>query len=119
MFFDDEEKEGKEWHTYLNDEAKEILDKVQASIQQHRGAFSQAENKNVAQLWTAIIELRREMDEVKGMLGKLEEPWKAIIAVGDAEKKKTVERIVSEMIKPVDEETQEATKKLVESLMKF
>jgi hypothetical protein len=53
------------------------------------------------------------------MLGKLEEPFKAIVAVGEAEKKRTIERVIAEIIKPTDEATQEATRKLVESLMKF
>ena len=69
--------------------------------------------------WTAIIELKKELEETNSLLRKVEGPFRAIISVGEAEKEKAIEKMISEIIKPTDEETQEATKKLVESLMKF
>jgi hypothetical protein len=41
------------------------------------------------------------------------------VAVGDDEKKRAIQRLISDIIKPTDEETSEATQHLVESLMKF
>ncbi len=117
MFFDDEKS--KSWKDDLTDDSKKILEEIEVSIKKYKCAYDHAEDHNAAKLWAAMIEMRRELNETKDMLGKLQEPWRAVVSVGEAEKKKAVERIVSDMIKPTDEETQEATKKLVESLMKF
>lgn len=112
-------EEEKDWKEFLTDDARETLESLFASMRKHKGAYTRAENEDVAQLWSALIEIHRDLVEIKEMLGKLAEPWKAVVAVGEAEKKRAIERIVSDIIKPTDMESQEATRKLVESLMKF
>lgn len=116
-FFDDEKE--KDWKDFLSDDARQVLEGLLASIKKHKGAYVQSDEVKIAQLWTALIEMKRELNETKEMLGKAAAPWQAIVEVGEAEKKKTIEKLVSEITKPTDTETQEATKKLVESLMKF
>lgn len=116
MFFDEEEKD---WKESLSDEDKETLANMFDQTRKYKHAYSNADDVKIAQLWCALIEMKKELDEVKKTLGVVQEPFKAIIAAGEAEKKKTIERLVSEIIKPTDEDTQEATQKLVESLMKF
>jgi hypothetical protein len=108
-----------DWKECLNEEDKKILEELITVVKRHKCAYSQADDVKVAQLWCALVELKKELDSTKAMLGKLEEPFKAIVEVGEAEKKKAIERIISEIVKPTDKETQEATQKLVESLMKF
>ena len=108
-----------DWKNNLDDESKQMLSALLDSTKKHRYAYNSAEDVKVAQLWTALVEVKKEMQKMNEMLGKVQEPWKAIVAVGEEEKRKTVERLVQEIIKPVDETTQEATQKLVESLMKF
>ena len=112
---------GKEedWKDFLSPEAQHILAGILESAKKHKGAYAQADDVKVAQLWTAIVELKKEMDEIKETLGKVTEPWKTVVSIGDAEKKKTIEKLVAEIIKPTNEESQEATKRLVDSLMKF
>jgi hypothetical protein len=116
-FFDDEKK--KDWKDCLTDSDREVLQRIEAGIKRFSCAWDHADNPEIAKLWTALIEMRKELDSTKDMLGKLEAPWQAIISAGEAEKKKTIERMVSEMVRPTDAETQEATRKLVESLMRF
>lgn len=108
-----------DWKDFLNEDAKEVLAEILENIKKHRCAYSCADDVKVAQLWTAIIEIKKELEETNKMLRKVEAPFRAIIEVGEKEKVKTIEKMISEIIKPTDEETQEATKKLVESLMKF
>jgi hypothetical protein len=108
-----------DWKDCLGDEERKILEELIASTKRHRCAYSQADDVKVAQLWCALVEMKKELDSTKAMLGKVEEPFKAIVEVGEAEKKKAIERIVSEIVRPTDKETQEATRKLVDSLMKF
>jgi hypothetical protein len=114
MFNDKED-----WKCCLGEEERKILEELINSTKRHKCAYSQADDVKVAQLWCALVEMKKELDEVKSMLGKVEEPFKAIVEVGEAEKRKAIERIVAEIVRPTDKETQEATSKLVESLMKF
>lgn len=109
----------KDWKDELNDEDKQVLSALLDSIKKHRCAYNSADDVKISQLWTALLEMKKELNKTNELLGKLQEPWKAIVSVGEEEKRKTVERLVQEIIKPVDETTQEATQKLVESLMKF
>lgn len=119
MVFGLDERKKEDWKEFLIPDAKQTLSSMIDAIKKHRGAYTQAEDVKIAQLWVALIEMKNELDQVKSNLGRLEEPWKSIVAVGEAEKKKTVEKLVEELIKPVDEDTKEATKKLVDSLMRF
>lgn len=108
-----------DWKDYLPEDAKRLLEELLDKTKKHRCAYTQSRDVKVAQLWSALVELTKEVREVKQMLGKMEEPFKAIIEVGEKEKEKTIRRIVEEIVKPVDKETREATQKLVDSLMKF
>jgi len=109
----------KDWKDNLNDDAQVILSGLIESTKKHRCAYSSADDVKVAQLWTALLEIKKQLDETTSLLKKVEMPFRAIIEVGEEEKKNTIERIVSEIVKPTDEETQNVSKKLVESLMKF
>lgn len=112
-------KKKEDWKNNLSDEDKQVLSELLDSTKKHRFAYNSSDDIKVAQLWTALVELKKELQKTNELLGKAQEPWKAIVSVGEEEKRKTVEKLVQEIIKPVDETTQEATQKLVESLMKF
>lgn len=109
----------KDWKECLCDDDKQVLSILLDSTKKYRCAYTHAEDLKVAQLWTALIELRKELDKLNELLEKLQEPWKVVIAIGEEEKRKTIEKIVQKIIKPVDETTQKIIKNLVESLMKF
>ncbi len=111
--------EKKDWKDNLNDDAQVILSGLIESTKKHRCAYCSADDVKIAQLWTALLEIKKQLDETTSLIKKVEMPFRAIIEVGEEEKKKTIERIVSEIVKPTDEATHDATKKLVESLMKF
>lgn len=108
-----------DWKENLNDEDKPVLQDILNSTKKHRYAYTNADDVKVAQLWTALIEMKKELDKTNEMLGNLKKPWEAIVSVGEEKKRETIEKMVQEIIKPSDETTQEATQKLVESLMKF
>ncbi|MFH8086834.1 MAG: hypothetical protein QW609_03370 [Candidatus Aenigmatarchaeota archaeon] len=115
MIFQKEE----DWKNFLSDDAKETLAKLLDSTKKHRAAYLQAEDVKVAQLWCALVELQKQFAQFTEIVKKIEEPFKAIIAVGEAEKRKTIERLVTEIIKPEEEAEKEAVQRLVDSLMKF
>ena len=107
-----------DWKDHLNDEAKETLSMILERSKKHQGAYMQADDVKVAQVWTALIELKQEVDDMKILLEKLAAPFKAIVEAGESAKRKAVEDMVRQMIKP-NPEQEEATQKLVDSLMKF
>ena len=117
MIFDNDEE--KDWKDLLSRDAQHILAELFESAKDYKGAYMQAEDVKVGQLWCALIEMKKEMDVLKQQSEIMAGPFKSIVLIGEAEKKKAIERIVRDMIKPMDEQSEEATRKLVESLMKF
>jgi hypothetical protein len=115
MIFDEE----KDWKDLLSRDAQQILAELFEKTKDHKGAYINAEDVKIAQIWCALVELMKECTKVKEQLAMVAGPFKGIVEVGEVEKRKTVERIVRDIIKPMDQESEEATKKLVESLMKF
>ena len=107
------------WKDFLTDEARENLESLLAAARKHRGAYEHADDKKVALLWAALLEMKKELEEIKIHTGKLEEPFRAIVEVGESEKRRAIEKLVTDIVKPMDQNTQEATQKLVESLMNF
>ena len=114
MFEDD-----KDWKDLLSPEAQQLLAEMFDSAKRHKGAYMQSDDVKVAQLWCALVEIKKELDDVKCQLEKVSAPFEAIVTIGDAEKKRAIQRLISDIIKPTEEEAGEATKRLVESLMKF
>lgn len=108
-----------DWKDFLSEEAKQALAELLEKTKKHRGAYTQADDVKVAQLWAALVELRKEIAEYTDLVKRIQEPFKAIAAIGEAEKRKTIEKLVVEIVKPEEEAEREATQKLVESLMKF
>jgi hypothetical protein len=107
-----------DWKEHLNDEAKDTLSMILDKAKKHQGAYMQADDVKVAQVWAALVELKQEVDEMKVLLEKLAAPFKAIVEAGEAAKRKAVEDMVRQMIKPSPDQ-EAATQKLVDSLMQF
>jgi len=107
------------WKEFLNEDAKNILANIFETTKKHRCAYMQAEDVKHAQLWCALIELKKDVAGMTELLSKIEAPFKAIVAIGEAEKRKAIEKFVTEIVRPEEDEEKKATQKLVESLMKF
>jgi hypothetical protein len=112
-------EEEQDWKEFLSRDAQQILAELLDSAKDHKGAYMQAEDVKVAQIWAALIEMKKDMACYEEILEKVVGPFKAIVEVGEAEKKRAIERMVRDLVKPSTLEDEEATKKLVESLMKF
>ncbi len=108
-----------DWKEFLTDETKQTLANVLESTRDHRGAFFRADDIKSAQLWCALVELSKEISYIKSRLNLVEAPLQAIVSIGEAEKRKAIEKIISEIIKPIDIESQEATRKVVDALRSF
>ncbi len=112
-------KEETDWKDCLPPEIQSILADLLSSTKRYKCAYMNSEDVKVAQLWCALVEIKKKLDEVCTTQAVIQEPFKAIVEVGEAEKRKAIERIVREMVRPTDESAEHATKKLVDSLMKF
>ncbi|MBI2084203.1 MAG: hypothetical protein HYT70_01130 [Candidatus Aenigmarchaeota archaeon] len=108
-----------DWKNDLGDEDRQILLSLLNSVKKYRYAYENSGDARNAQLWTALIEMQKRLDKTNELLGNLEEPFRAIVEIGDEEKRKTIEKLVKDVIKPEDETGEDATQKLVDSLMKF
>ena len=108
-----------DWKECLPPEEKKILAEILEKTKAYQCAFTRASDVKVAQLWCALVEMMKELREVRDTLEKVKAPFVKIIEIGDIEKRRAIERIISDIVKPTDRETEEATKKLVDSLMKF
>ena len=114
MIFDEE----KDWKECLDEETKQTLAEVFDLAKRHRCAYCQAEDVKIAQLWCVVAELMKKLKGIEQKAERLSDPFRAIVEMGEVEKKRTIERLVRDMLKPEPGQEQ-ATKKLVESLMKF
>ena len=50
----------KNWKEYMSPEDEERLNDILKKVQKHRGAYSNADDIKMGQLWCAILELRKE-----------------------------------------------------------
>lgn len=107
-----------DWKDFLSEEAKKELEEILNVAKKHRPAYMQADDTRIAQIWSFLIEMRKEMKELKDIVEKTSLPFKTIIEIGEAAKRKTIERIITEIVKPSEEE-KTAVQRLVDSLMKF
>ncbi len=92
-------KTSRNWKEFLSTEDEEKLNDILKRVQKYRGAYSNADEVKVSQLWCAILELRKENAALLRKLQKIDYIFGGM-----------VERIK----KQVEEE-----KELIESLEKF
>ena len=108
-----------DWKEFLVPEAQKTLADLLNAAKRHKAAYMQAEDVKVAQLWAALVEMKNELDCVKRSQVMVEGPFRAIVEMGEREKRRAIERMIRDMLKPEDEGAEDATQKLVDSLMKF
>ena len=107
-----------DWKDCLADEDKEVLASVFEAAKRHRCAYCSADDVKVAQVWCALLEMKRELNQLKADSEKIQLPFRAIAEIGEIQKRKTIEQLIRQIIKP-DMDQEDAAQKLVNSLMKF
>jgi len=108
----------KDWKECLTAEDQVIVAELLDRVKKHKCAYLCADDVKVAQLWCALLEMKKEFEHMKENCEKTQVPFKAIAEIGEVEKRKTIEQLVKELIKP-EPDQEVATQKLVNSLMKF
>lgn len=108
-----------EWVECLREEDKKILKELLGLAAKNRCAYIQAKDVRIAQIWCALIELKKQLDEQGKLIEKLTQPFRKIVEIGEAEKRKAIRKIVSSLVQPKTEEEKKSIEELVETLMKF
>jgi uncharacterized protein Yka (UPF0111/DUF47 family) len=116
MIFEDRERD---WKESLSPETQQLLASMFDSAKRHKGAYLQADDVKVAQIWCALVELKKEIKNLEEQIDRVSAPFHAIATVGESEKRRAIQKLIGEIVRPTEEGTSEATKRLVESLMKF
>ncbi len=63
----------KDWKEFLTTEDEEELNNILKRISKYRGAYKNADDIKLAQLWCSILELRKENLILKKKLARIEE----------------------------------------------
>jgi hypothetical protein len=84
------------WKTYLNLDDESILNDILKMTARHRGAYKNASDVGIAQLWCALIELEKQIRNLDTRLARIERILNGIVTRASAEKEeliKTLERL--------------------------
>lgn len=87
----------RDWKQYLTDEDEEKLNDMIKHVAKHRGAYKNAEEVKIAQLWCSLLELRKENDDLKKKLRQMEEIFETMV-----EKRKKQLEEKEELIKSIE-----------------
>jgi len=85
----------RDWKSYLSIEDERELNKLLEKTAKHRGAYKNADEVKIAQLWCALIELRKENLILQKKLRNIEELFDAIIEKLQRQEKRDKELIRS------------------------
>lgn len=86
----------KDWRANLSEEDAALLNELVQATQKHKAAYSESEDPAVAQLWTALLELRKREGRLKDLAARFE---KFISRLEMAEKEARIEKSAAAKIK--------------------
>jgi predicted RNase H-like nuclease (RuvC/YqgF family) len=107
-----------DWTHFLAPDALGLLRTVLESAYNHRQAYFKSEDIKNAQLWSAILELKREINILNERLDRLTPREKQTLRL-EREGPDLAMQKIEDAVKSRVEDTKEATDALIDSLMKF
>ncbi len=111
--------EEKDWKEFLCEDGQVELAELLEKAKKHRCAYMQADDVKVAQIWSALVEVTKELKDTKMKLARVENSIKAIAKMGDAAKREMLRERMKEVFKPKTTEEKEQVDKIVDSLMEY
>lgn len=106
------------WTELLREDSKAILNEIIDKTKFHRAAYTSTEDTKIAQIWCAIIELKRDIENLRKDINAALEPFKKIVEYGEEEKRKAIENVISSLIKEI-ENKEKIAKEVTNSLLKI
>lgn len=111
--------ETRDWTHFLSQDAASVLRSVLEAAYNHRGAYFKAQDIKNAQLWSALIELQKQITELNEKIERMKPSvTHHAFKLGTAEDSVILNKIKA-MMQPTVEDSKEAKDALVNSLMKF
>jgi hypothetical protein len=111
--------EDKDWKELMSEDAQVELADLIEKTKKHRSAYMQADDVKVAQVWSALTEVSKQLKGIEGRLAKVESIMKSFAEVGEIAKRETLRERMSDMFKPKTSREREQVEKIVDSLMEF
>lgn len=111
--------EEKDWKELLCPPGQTELYELIERAKQHRCAYMEADDVKVAQLWCSMVELSRDLKEMKTKLVKIETAVRSLSAIGEVAKKEALREKVSDLFKTKTKEEKDQVDKIVDVLMEF
>ncbi|MBI4018351.1 MAG: hypothetical protein HY368_01975 [Candidatus Aenigmarchaeota archaeon] len=71
-------RESKDWKQFLDAADEGKLNRLLKDVARHRPAYKNADDVKVAQLWSALLELKKENERLNSKLGEIEGIFEAI-----------------------------------------
>lgn len=114
-----EKEEVTDWTHFLSPDSMAALRKVLESAYNHREAYFRATDIKNAQLWSALIEMQRQIEGLKEQVAKLT-PKETVrqFQLGVPDESKVLDRIKAVMQR-TPEDSREARNALIDSLLRF
>jgi len=85
----------------------------------HRAAYMQADDVKVAQVWSALTEVSKQIKKIEERLARIEDLARGFKEIGEVAKREAIKERVSDVFKPKTSKEREHVEKIVESLMEF
>ncbi len=67
------EKNIKEWKILLGEEDEKKLNDLIKNVAKYRDAYSKSDNIKISQLWCALLEMKKEQEQLEARLARLED----------------------------------------------
>jgi hypothetical protein len=116
MIFGEKEED---WKDLLCGNAQVELAELIERARQHRCAYMKADDVKVAQVWTALTEVSRQLKALESRVENSEVALQAIAEMGNIAKRQALRDKVSDLLKAKTKEEKEQVDRIVEVLMEF
>ena len=111
--------EDRDWKELMCEDAQVELADLIEKAKKHRCAYMQADDVKVAQVWSALTEVHREIKRMEVRLAKVKIMVKSFAQVGEMAKRETLRERMGDILKPKTSKEREQVEKIVDSLMEF
>ncbi len=111
--------EEKDWKELLSEDAQVELAELIERAKKHRAAYMQADDVKVAQVWSALTEVSKQIKKIEERLARIEDLARGFKEIGEVAKREAIKERVSDVFKPKTSKEREHVEKIVESLMEF
>lgn len=113
-----QQEEKQDWTHFLSGDAVGLLRSILEAAYKHRTAYFKAEDIKNAQLWSAMLEMQRQINELSERVGRLEPRHEKVYRTSLADDTR-VKDMITEATKPSAQDSKGATDALVNSLLRF